>query len=206
LIIAPDTGVTRHITASAATVERTRISESPVRRQVPAYVAGELHVRLHNGLVASHIAGFAVEADELIDLGFSPFELEVRAVGVPVARGIGCEWSTLGAVPDHPGLYAFTTHDDIALRVTYVGRTEHLWMVTKGRLPRSGGARPGQRYGRPRYAGITRQRINILVAAELAAGRHVQHWLRALAEDQLVAEEERLIRRWRLREVGWNRG
>lgn len=79
-------------------------------------------------------------------------------------------------------------------------------MVTKGRLPRPAGARDGQRYGRPKYAGITRQRVNILVAAQLAAGRRVRHWLRPLPEPLLREEEERLIQRWQLREVGWNRG
>ncbi len=79
-------------------------------------------------------------------------------------------------------------------------------MVTRGHLPKSGGARPGQRYGRPLYAGTTRKRINMLVAAELAAGRWVQHWVRPLQNELLIAEEEVLIQRWRLRQVGWNLG
>ena len=46
-----------------------------------------------------------------------------------------------------------------------------LWMVTMGRLPGSGGARGGQRYGRPRHAGETRQRVSILIAEQLRSGR-----------------------------------
>ncbi len=82
--------------------------------------------------------------------------------------------------------------------MVYVGLTTHLWMVTKRRLPRSGGARPGQRYGRPKYAGTTRQRVNVLIADQIALRLRALHWLRPLAEDRLRAEEEALIRRWRL--------
>jgi hypothetical protein len=96
--------------------------------------------------------------------------------------------------------------DDAHIRVTYVGLTEHLWMVTKGRLPGSGGARGGQRYGRPRHAGVTRQRVNILIAGQLRSGRVVRHWVRTLPVAALRAEEERLINSWNLRRVGWNRG
>ena len=152
------------------------------------------------------LPGHPVTEDELKALGFAPHDIDVHAVDVRLPGGIGCEWATLGDVPDAPGLYAFTVNDHAALHVTYVGLTTHLWMVTKGRLPRSGGARPGQRYGRPTYAGLTRQRVNILVAVELHAGHHVRHWLRTLAIDDLRYEEEALIQRWRLRQVGWNVG
>jgi hypothetical protein len=95
-----------------------------------------------------------------------------------------------------------------------VGLTEELWTVTKGRLP-AGGARPGQRYGRPRYAGVTRQRINALIAPHGAAGALVRHWVKpvsAPAADRptlralLLEEEQALIARWALRPDGWNRG
>lgn len=89
--------------------------------------------------------------------------------------------------------------------MTYVGRTEHLWMVTKGQLPGSGG-RGGQRYGRPQHAGATRQRVNILIAEQLREGRSVRHWVRPGPVNELRAEEERLITEWDLRRVGWNRG
>ena len=95
-------------------------------------------------------------------------------------------------VPDAPGLYAFTVEDEHQVRVAYVGLTGHLWMVTKGRLPGSGGARGGQRYGRPRHAGGTRQRVNILIAEQLRTGRVVRHWVRPLPAAVLRAEEERL--------------
>lgn len=152
------------------------------------------------------LPGHPISDGELADLGFSPHDIFVRATGLALPTGLGCEWTTLGAVPDSSGLYAFTVDDGVVLHVTYVGLTTHLWMVTKGRLPRSGGARPGQRYGRPKYAGITRQRVNISIAAEIEAGRRVRHWLRPLPADVLRQEEEALIRLWHLREVGWNRG
>lgn len=96
----------------------------------------------------------------------------------------------------------------------YVGLTEELWMITKGRLP-AGGARPGQRYGRPRYAGVTRQRVNALIAARIRSGEVMRHWVRPLGESpgdraavrgRLLQLEEELIVRWELRRVGWNRG
>ena len=126
------------------------------------------------------LPGHPVTDDELRRLGFAPHDIAVRATDLVLPTGAGCEWTTLGVVPDSPGLYAFTVDDGTVQHVAYVGLTTHLWMVTKGTLPRSGGARPGQRYGRPKYAGVTRQRVNVLVAAELAAGRRVRHWLRPL--------------------------
>jgi hypothetical protein len=78
-------------------------------------------------------------------------------------------------------------------------------MVTKARLP-GGGARGGQRYGRPRHAGATRQRVNILIAEQLWAERLVRHWVRQLPRAALRAEEERFITSWELRRIGWNRG
>lgn len=88
-------------------------------------------------------------------------------------------------------------------------------MVTKGRLP-DGRSRPAQRYGRPKYAGVTRQRINLLAAEQLETGHRLRHWVRPISppesdsaaalKGRLIREEEELILRWRLREVGWNRG
>lgn len=152
------------------------------------------------------LPGHPITDADLASLGFIAHDIVVRATGVVLPGGAGCEWTTLGDVPDSPGLYAFTVDNGAVQHVTYVGLTTHLWMVTKGRLPRSGGARPGQRYGRPKYAGITRQRVNVLIAAQLNAGQRVRHWLRPLDAEQLRREEEALIQRWRLREVGWNRG
>lgn len=143
--------------------------------------------------------------DELERAGFDPRELKVSSLGVDLRSGNGCEWTTIGEVPAGPGLYAFTVELGHQVRVTYVGRTLHLWMVTKGRLP-DGGSRPGQNYGRPRYAGETPQRVNILAAEQLRAGRLVRQWVSPLPEAALRAEEERLISEWDLRRVGWNRG
>ncbi|MDP9434772.1 MAG: hypothetical protein M3P93_06075 [Actinomycetota bacterium] len=152
------------------------------------------------------LPGTPVSEDELRALGFRPLDLRFASEPVALTGGAGCSWTTKGDVPDSAGLYAFTVSDGVNLRVTYVGLTTHLWMVTKGRLPRSGGARGGQRYGRPKHAGGTRQRVNILIAAERAAGRDVRHWVRPMPEADLAAEEEALITRWRLRRTGWNRG
>lgn len=95
-----------------------------------------------------------ISAAELATVGFQPLELRVRSLELDLASGRGCEWTAVSEVPDSSGLYAFTVEDDHEMRVAYVGRTEHLWMVTKGRLP-GGGGRGGQRYGRPRHAGAS---------------------------------------------------
>lgn len=160
-----------------------------------------------------HAAGFATTPTELAAAGFVPLSLEFRPTTVQLPYGAACEWTTIGEVPTGPGLYAFTSGDD-DIRVLYVGLTEELWMITKGRLP-AGGARPGQRYGRPRYAGVTRQRVNALIAGRLLRGESIRHWVRPLGEQpgdraavrrRLLELEEDLIIRWDLRRVGWNRG
>jgi hypothetical protein len=115
--------------------------------------------------------GQPITATDLAKAGFQPLELRVTSLDVDLPSGRGCEWTTIGEVPAAPGLYAFTVEDAHQIRVAYVGLTEHLWMVTKGRLP-GGGARGGQRYGRPRHAGLTRQRVNILIAGQLRAGSY----------------------------------
>jgi hypothetical protein len=151
------------------------------------------------------LPGFAVSALELSAAGFVPLELRFERLNIGLPSGLGCEWTTTGCVPAGPGLYAFTVEDDRELRVAYVGLTSHLWMVTKGRLPSGQGARGGQRYGRPRHAGATRQRVNVLIAEQVRAGRRVQHWVRPTPAAALHAEEERLISSWKLRVNGWNR-
>ncbi len=159
-------------------------------------------------------AGHGTTADAMRAFGFSPLQLEFRPASIELPTGPGCEWTTVGAVPSGPGLYAFTIGPDEGLRVMYVGLTEELWMVTLGRLP-AGGARPGQRYGRPRYAGVTRQRINALIAARVGGGALVRHWVRPLPDPpqdraavraRLLQDEQELIATWKLRSVGWNRG
>lgn len=152
------------------------------------------------------LPGTAVTEEELRALGSVPLSLEFTPAPVVLETGKGCLWTTVGDVPDSPGLYAFTVTAGDRQHVTYVERTGHLWTVTKGMLPRGGGSRPGQRYGRPKYAGVTRQRVNILIGAERALGRQVRHWVRPLDEELLRLEEETLIMRWRLRATGWNRG
>ena len=135
---------------------------------------------MDDGEHADVAPGFSTTADELAANGFSPLLLEFRPTDVVFTQGSACEWTTKGDVPKGPGLYAFAS-GTADLRVLYVGLTEELWMITKGRLP-AGGARPGQRYGRPRYAGVTRQRINSLIAGRLARGETISHWVRPLTD------------------------
>ncbi|GAB3563393.1 hypothetical protein GCM10027344_20810 [Spelaeicoccus albus] len=149
--------------------------------------------------------GTLVEPEDLIALGFVPHDLDFGQ-HVEWPGGTGIEWATLGQVPDSAGVYLFTIGDGDVVHVAYVGLTTHLWMVTKGHLPHSGGARGGQRYGKPRHAGVTRKRVNALIAQQVDAGRTVQHWLRELPRDLIVDEEDRLIHLWSTRSTGWNIG
>lgn len=159
--------------------------------------------------------GTPVTEPELRELGFVPHELRFLRGDVPLPGGVGLNWDTLGEIPDSPGLYAFTTEDPTlaaSLRVAYVGLSTHLWMIAKGQLP-GGVGRGGQRYGRPKHAGVTRKRVNVEVAGARAEGLHVRHWLRPMtvppgaeASTFLRHEEERLILMWALRTSGWNRG
>ena len=151
--------------------------------------------------------------EHLIDEGFAPYRLQFRTTDFLAGF---CEWDTLGQMPDSPGLYAFVLQRDEEpelLRVSYVGLTGHLWMVTKGVLPRGGGARGPQRYGRHKHAGPTRAFVNSQVAAAKQAGFDVSHWLSprsvppgANPRAFLRGPEEELITRWELRRTGWNRG
>ncbi|MEP9380775.1 hypothetical protein [Nocardioides sp. KR10-350] len=156
--------------------------------------------------------GRRMTATELRDHGFDAYELLFH----DRSQAGYCNWDTLGSVPDAPGLYAFTLSQEPSaeeITVMYVGMTTHLWMVTKGQVP-GGIVRPGQRYGRPQWAGVTRVRVNANVALAHDLGLHVQHWLRPIRASMSAAEiryvlrdeEEQLITRWGLREVGWNRG
>ena len=178
-------------------------SSSAPRPVAAATVATTVHAQRITNETA--FPGHRISSSELAGVGFAPLELRVLNLDIELPSGLACEWATMGEVPAGPGLYAFTVEDDYEMRVTYVGLTEHLWMVTRGQLP-DGSARGGQRYGRPRHAGATRQRINILIAEQLRIGREVRHWVRPLHATALRVEEERLITVWSLRRVGWNRG
>jgi hypothetical protein len=147
--------------------------------------------------------GHTTSESELASLGFAPLRLRIRGP-ITFPEGTGCEWDTLSTVPKGPGHYLFTVEDDDAIHVTYAGLTEELWMVTKGRLP-DGRSRPAQRYGRPKYAGVTRRRVNLLAAEQLEIGRRLRHWVRPLphratesaaaTRGRLVVGEEELILR-----------
>lgn len=65
-----------------------------------------------------------------------------------------------------------------------------------------------------RYAGVTRRRVNALIAEQLRAGRKVRHWVLPLLDDPqgrlqlravLETREKSFIRLWELRRLGWNR-
>lgn len=155
---------------------------------------------------AQVLPGTQVTIDELNGLAFLPLKLEFKEPVELEFGQIGRNWNTLGEIPNGPGIYAFTVESNRELRVTYVGMTTHLWMVTLGREP-GGGGRGGQRYGRPKHAGVTRERINVLVAEQVRMGRVVTHWVRPVEEvAELRLQEEQLIARWNLRLAGWNRG
>ena len=89
---------------------------------------------------AEPLPGHPVSETELLNEGFSPLRLGVGSLDVVLSCGVGCEWTTVGEVPTGPGLYAFTVETHEELHVAYVGLTEELWMVTKGRLPIGGAA------------------------------------------------------------------
>ncbi len=154
--------------------------------------------------------GHAIEAERLQFLGFQQLDLHLDDT-VQLAEGQGTNWTTVGDVPCTAGLYAFTLARRDELRVVYVGMTTHLWMVTRGVLPGSV-PRPAQRYGRPRHAGVTRRRVNILATRAIAAHWTPHHWVtphETSAVDLpaiLRSEEEKLIVKWNLRGDGWNRG
>jgi len=78
--------------------------------------------------------GHPVTLADLRQAGFRHLELRVTRLDVDLPAGRGCEWTTIGEVPDSPGLYAFTVEDHHQIRVAYVGLTGHLWMVTKPKL------------------------------------------------------------------------
>jgi predicted ArsR family transcriptional regulator len=193
------------------------------RRKTPGEPPPPLHEPSHRAVTTPSpkpppvhgrvAAGAPVTRQDLSELGFEEHHLQrVPSADVPEAGLIG--WNTLGHVPDAPGLYCFVGQQNPPgdLRVFYVGMTSHLWMVAKGQLP-GGVARGGQRYGRPKHAGATRQRVNAEVARMSTDGWTFSHWLRAVEapvgtpalETLLRAEEARLINIWDLRVVGWNR-
>lgn len=163
--------------------------------------------------MARPLPGHPVALHSLTSMGYRPHVLRVSRLDVDLPEGMGAGWMTLGDVPSSPGTYLFTVTRNHVTHVVYAGLTKHLWMVTRGRLP-SGESRGAQRYGRPKHAGQTRRHVNVLAAEQFRLGRVVAHWVRPFdsrpsVEDlyaRLREEEEDLIVRWRLREVGWNRG
>jgi hypothetical protein len=76
------------------------------------------------------------------------------------------------------------------------------------------GPRPGQRYGRPRYAGVTRQRVNPLIVTRVTAFELTPALVRrvdappgdgAAVRARLLQLEQVVIAQWSLRRVGWSR-
>lgn len=212
--------------AAAGAIRRVPGQDGIIRNQQAAADLPPPHVQKRSGrgelsrfqwawpALGRVVAGTPVARDRLTLLGFVEHPLKlVTDADVPEAGLIG--WDTLGSIPNSAGLYCFVGQKNPSseLRVFYVGMTSHLWMVTKGQLP-GGIARGGQRYGRPRHAGTTRQRVNAEVARLSTDGLRFSHWLCAVesAPDPatmvaaLRTEEARLIAMWDLRVVGWNRG
>lgn len=198
-------GVIRnHLDAASSTPQR--VQDQSRRHRVPSSPRAW-------PMLGHVVAGRPVTREELAQMGFVEHQLEAVPGGDVAEAGL-IGWNTLGHVPDAPGLYCFVgqPNGSSEVRVFYVGMTSHLWMVAKGQLP-GGIARGGQRYGRPRHAGTTRQRVNAEVARLASHGWTVSHWLRAVEpppdpgklEAVLRAEESRLITMWDLRVVGWNR-
>lgn len=153
------------------------------------------------------LPGFAFSRAKLIAMGFQPLSLGILSLSIPLNGGkVGCKWRTLGAVPKSQGLYLFSVeHPVLGMTVAYLGMTQDLWMVTKGRTSQ-GSARPGNRYGSPYYAGDTRRRVNVLIARHARRGCTITHWVLPLKlqRHQLEVAESALIRRWNLRARGWN--
>lgn len=106
------------------------------------------------------LPGTPVGDDDLRTLGFAPHELQFGEEARWDGDGLGINWTIVGDVPSGPGLYAFTVGDGERLHVAYVGMAKRLWGIAKGYDPEQRKARPGQRYGRPKWAGTTRKRVN----------------------------------------------
>jgi hypothetical protein len=204
------------ISSSVPVPTSVRASPRPAALLEDPWRPGRSSVSVSLAVPADQATGTRVGATALAAMGFLPLKLHITKREVQLGDAVGCEWTTIGEVPDAPGLYAFTLQrqDPEELRVVYVGMTTHLWMVTKGFLPRGGGARGGQRYGRPIHAGTTRQRVNVHIAEAIREGWTVQHWVKpfdglslgADPKQTLLTAEAKLIQRWALRREGWNRG
>jgi hypothetical protein len=151
-----------------------------------------------------------VTNDELHAAGYHRLHLTWRGARFEHPLYDRCrDFDVAADVPQSQGLYLFGLETAAGVDIRYVGMTTHLWMVTRGRLP-DGRARGGQRYGRPRHAGPTRQRINAAMTAETERGAVVGLWINPRHEpggtSSLRLEEEKAIERWQLRSHGLNRG
>lgn len=113
-------------------------------------------------------------------------------------------FDVVGQVPSSQGIYLFTLGRGI-VDVRYCGESGHLWMVTRGRRPGTPG-RAGNQYGRPKWAGDTRQWVNSRLTQHL--DEEPRTWTRAMpcaSEDELLSAENACIDRWELWRYGWNR-
>jgi hypothetical protein len=170
-----------------------------------------LHIeRRDDSVLTLEQAPHVTTAEALRDHGYRPLKIAwLPTTYQHPTLGLCRNFDVVGDVPALGGLYLYNTYDgsadDPVLRVRYIGRTSHLWMTTKGVLP-GGGGRGGQRYGRPRHAGATRQRINAAVTADAAEGLQVGLWVRPVPACELHAAEEADILKWDLRRHGLNRG
>ncbi len=113
-------------------------------------------------------------------------------------------FDVVGKVPSGPGLYIFTLGRDI-VDIRYCGKSKDLWMIAYGKLW-YGAPRGGNRYGRPKTAGDTRQWVNSRLMQHLDDEPRI--WTREMPgamESDLLEVEDALIDRWHTWQLGWNR-
>lgn len=150
------------------------------------------------------------DTEALLGMGYRPLGLRWHQTGYEhPLYGLCLNFDVCDPVPSAPGTYIFTIDRDAMIEVRYVGKTEHLWMVTLGKRPPNQ-PRGGQRYGRPRHAGDTRQWVSAGLSPQAASGLTVRQWVRPVPSTSdlgavLLKREREDIARWDSRRLGLNR-
>jgi hypothetical protein len=102
--------------------------------------------------------------------------------------------------------------DDHQIRVTYVGLTGHLWMVTMGRLPGSGGAAAASAtdgrgtQAKPASASTSSSPSNSAQDAYYGTGFARFPQRRSAPRKNGSSPAGTCARRWNLRQAGWDLG
>jgi hypothetical protein len=142
---------------------------------------------------------------ELRAEGWEPFEIRwLDSTSNHHRYGPMRSFDVVGAVPSGPGLYIFTLGREF-VDIRYCGKSKDLWMVAYGKLW-YGTPRGGNRYGRPKTAGDTRQWVNSQLTQHL--NQDARMWTRAVpgaTESELLEIEDACIDRWCTWQLGWNR-